>query len=246
MVPHRITMVGCLADRGIRVCAEQQCVGPADAGEPQRREGLADDVRVLPGVGRHGKPGIRRSLPDADDACRRVALEDRAVLGESHDARGILDRLPVRVLGATLDVIDGLPADGERHPELDDRLRGPRPREHARRRRLDVTPMTGSYCGRRARLRARDLRYPAAGQVQREGAPGFFLNAGPGRGGDWRELAVQVVHSWALLCRLPMRSEPSRVRADAPGGSGMSPRNSADGTKNRLPVTAVGKTRIPG
>ena len=51
-----------------------------------------------------------------------VALEDRAVLGEGDLSRGVLRRLPVRVIGAALDVVDRLAIELERDAQLDQRL----------------------------------------------------------------------------------------------------------------------------
>src|SRR5258708_3465361 len=90
----------------------------------------------------------------------------------------------------------------------------------------------------------------AAGPVPSEGAPCFCLQVGPALVGDRGELAMQVVHPGLL--RLPMCREGSGTTAVMgagcaaviPGGSGRSSSRSAEGTKNRLPVTAVEKSSI--
>ena len=43
-----------------------------------------------------------------------IALEDRAILGEGDLSRGILGRLPIRIVGAALDVVDRLAIEFER------------------------------------------------------------------------------------------------------------------------------------
>src|SRR6266545_1430242 len=87
-----------------------------------------------------------------------------------------------------------------------------------------------------------------------EGAPCLLLQVGPCDGGDRREFAVQVVHRAVLPFSSPIPRESSgrlwtsgAGSASAtvpPGGSGGSSRKSAVGTKNRVPVTAVEKSRI--
>jgi len=47
-----------------------------------------------------------------------VTLEDRAVFGEGDLARRVLRRLPVRVIGAALDVVDRLAIEFERDAQL--------------------------------------------------------------------------------------------------------------------------------
>ena len=90
----------------------------------------------------------------------------------------------------------------------------------------------------------------AAGHVLLERPARLLLDVRPGGIGDRSELAVQVVHDWLLLFRLPMPRDPESGSPagsggpEVPGGSGRSSRKSADGTKNRLPVTAVEKSRM--
>src|SRR6202043_3784651 len=61
-------------------------------------------------------------LADARDACGRIALEDGAILGKGDLSRGVLRRLPVRVVRATGDVLNRLTIQLERNTQLDQRL----------------------------------------------------------------------------------------------------------------------------
>src|SRR5271166_341822 len=95
------------------------------------------------------------------------------------------------------------------------------------------------------------------------------VDVGPRRVGYRRQLAIQVVHGRVLLFRLPIPREPlagddgpgplgpagppelagpgvlgAPGAADASGRLGRLSRKSADGAKNRVPVTAVEKSRI--
>ena len=100
----------------------------------------------------------------------------------------------------------------------------------------------------------------AAGDVPGERAAGLGLDVGPGRVRDRREFAVQVVHGdgtpfqAADVQRTVVHGRRDSAATVVDGGcvgragsrrtSGGSSRKSAVGTKNRLPVTAVEKSRI--
>src|SRR5215471_16109275 len=100
--------------------------------------------------------------------------------------------------------------------------------------------------------------HAAAGEIALEGARSLLLDLCPRRIGDWRKLAVQVVHYRGLPLSEPMPREPSDTGgmdcggstggATAVGCAGGTPcvtssRNVAVGMKNRLPVTARLKSR---
>src|SRR5215469_2042694 len=143
---------------------------------------------------------------------------------------------------------------GERHPELDDRPPRPQPRDDAVLRRVDRRHVPGAHPGQSHPVWPGDVHDPPAGHMAREGPLGLFLDAGPGGGGDWGELAVQVVHGCPLREPIPRVPGAVSLIASVTGGAvpgpGRSSRKSAAGAKNSPPVMAVEKSRrrsvVPG
>ena len=130
---------------------------------------------------------------------RRIAVEDRAVLGEGDLLRRILHRLPVGVLGAALDVVDRLAIEIERHPQLDQRLDDALPREDAVAGRRDRAQMAGADGGQAGAARPVHVDDAPSGKVALEGARRLLLDLGPRGVGDRGELAMQVIHAGCLL-----------------------------------------------
>ena len=128
-----------------------------------------------------------------------VALEDGAVLGEGDLARGVLHRLPVRILGAALDVVDRLAIELERHAQLDQRFHLALPRDDAVPRRLDVPQVAGADGGQPGPARCLHVHHAPPGQVALERARRLFLDLRPGRIGNGGKLAMQVIHVGCLL-----------------------------------------------
>ena len=126
VLADRVAVIGGLAHHRVGVGRQQQRERAAHPGQPQRAHRLADDVRVVADLGGQRERRVGRALPDPGDAGGRVALEDGPVLGEGDLLGRVLDRLPVGVLRAALDVVHAVPADRERDPELDQRLRDAR------------------------------------------------------------------------------------------------------------------------
>src|SRR5262249_21934128 len=81
---------------------------------------------------------------DALDARRGVAVDDRAVLGEGERTGGVLDRLPVRILGAALDIADLLLVECDRHAQLAQRKARALAGQHAAPGRVDVLYVAGA------------------------------------------------------------------------------------------------------
>ena len=144
VLDHRVAVVGGLAGRGVGVGAEHHRVRPVHAGRAQLAQGLGDGLRVAGRLGRQRDRRVAGSRPDAVDVRRRVAVEDRAVLGEGQQPRGVLDRLPVGVLRAAGHVVDLLAVQRERHPQLDHRQDVPLPGLHAVAGRLDLADVAGA------------------------------------------------------------------------------------------------------
>ena len=69
-------------------------------------------------VGRKGLLRIARPLTNSHDAGRRIALKNRAVLSKGDLACRVFRRLPIRVVGAALDVVDRLAVEFKRKTQL--------------------------------------------------------------------------------------------------------------------------------
>ena len=82
-------------------------------------------------VGRESHHGIAGSLADAPDACGSVSVEDGPIFSKRQQSRGIFCGLPVRVVRATLHVIDLLPIEIERHAQFDEGIHVTPSRENA-------------------------------------------------------------------------------------------------------------------
>ena len=104
------------------------------------------------------------------DAARLVALEHGAVLGEGDALGGILHRLPVRVVGATLHVVDLLAIQFERDAQFDDRFDDALTGQDALGGRLDLGQMAGADRGQGWALRAFDVNHAPGSKIALEGA----------------------------------------------------------------------------
>lgn len=83
---------------------------------------MADGVGEVARLRGKTEHGIGGTGAETVDTGRRVSVEDGLVLGERHGAGGVLDRLPVGVLGAPVHVVDGVTAHPERHGQFDQGL----------------------------------------------------------------------------------------------------------------------------
>src|SRR5208283_915133 len=90
---------------------------------------------------------IAGSPTNAHDTGRGVAIEYSSILGEGDLARGVLCRLPVGVIGATIDVVDCLAVQLERSPQLDQCLYLSLPGDDAVSRRRDLLQVAGADGG---------------------------------------------------------------------------------------------------
>ena len=128
-----------------------------------------------------------------------IALEYGAVLGKGDLARGVLRRLPVRVIRATLDVVDRLAIQLERNTQLDQRLHLALPGDDAFRRsgdRPQVAGADGREAGARRPLHVDDA---PSGKVALERARCFLFDLSPCRIGNGGKLAMQIIHVGCLL-----------------------------------------------
>src|SRR6202012_2006173 len=191
---------------------------------------------------------------DAVDRRGGVTLEDGTVFDERQLLGGLLDRVPVGVLRAALDVVDFVPRQGERNPKPDKGFALSQVRFNAVGGGLDVEQATGAD-GRGDRAPGlADSDRPPSCDMAFERPCRLQLDFFPGGLGDRCQVAVELVHQ-RVPFRLPIEREPftaARAVADcgavvaaagAAGRGGGSSRKSTLGGKNNTPVTAVGKRR---
>ena len=216
---HRIAVVARLGDRGIGLGAQHHRIGAVDADQAQFAQRVGDRVRIVGHIGRQGHRRVAGALANALDAGRRIAFENRAVLGKGDLFRGVLGRLPVGIIGAAFDIVDHLAVELERHAQFDQRLdlalarrgcRPPAPRCSADAR---CRPPTGR-CPPAPAHRPRAARPGSASRCAPplpRSAPRPHRKSAPVRdaGYSFRGLSL----------REPMPSEPSRIDRVGCGGS---------------------------
>src|SRR5215467_10305247 len=221
---------------------------------------MGDGVGVVAHIGGERLDRVAGSLTNALNATGGIALENRPVFCKGDRFGRVLCRLPVRVVGAALDVVDHLAVEFERNAQLDQSLDLALPGNDAVARRRDIQQMPGADRGQSRAARAMQVDNAASGKITLQGARSLLLDLRPRRIGDWGKLAVEVVHDRGVPLSEPMPSEPSGTgvvgcagsaagvgaAVSAAGGASevTSSRNVADGAKKRLPVTARLKSRM--
>src|ERR1700730_1999399 len=118
MLQHRVPVIAGLSERGVGVSAEQHRVRAVDTNQTQLAQTSGNGFRILAHVGGECHDRGASPLTDASNTGSCVALEYGAVLGEGDLSRGVFRRLPVRVVGATIDVVDPLAIQLERNTQL--------------------------------------------------------------------------------------------------------------------------------
>jgi len=79
---------------------------------------------------------------------------------------GIFCRLPIRIIRATFDIIDGLAIEFKRTTKLNQRSYVAEPGENAVAGRVNRTYMPRAKCGERSTCWSLDIDHPTAGAVQ--------------------------------------------------------------------------------
>src|SRR5271155_1754676 len=181
---HRVSVISGFGDSGILVGAQQHRVGAVDADEAQPAQRVGDGVGVVEHIAREGLDRVAGSLTYPLDTPRGVALEDRAVFGKSDGFGGVLCRLPVRVVGAALDIVGHLAVQLERHAQLDQRLDLALASEDAVPRRCDVLQMPCAHGRKGGAARAVQIDDAASGEVALQGARRLLLDLRPRRIGN--------------------------------------------------------------
>ena len=187
-----------LGEGRIGIGAEQHRIGSVDTDETELGQCLGDGVRILAHVGWQCHARIAGSLADANDACRRVALENSSVLGMGNLLRGVLCGLPVGIVCPAFHVVDLLAIQFERDAKLHQRLDIPLPREESvdgRRNRLEV-PTDG---GKADAARAAHVNDAPSGEMALERARRLLLDVRPRRIGNRGKLAMKIIHADFLL-----------------------------------------------
>src|SRR5271157_1884034 len=190
MLQHRVPVVADLGECGVGVGAEQHRVGAVDTDETQPAQALGNGFRVLAHVGGERHDRIAGPLTDASNAGGSVALEYGVILGKGDQSRSVLRRLPVRVVRATINVVDRLAIQLERNTQLDQRLHLALPCDDAvprSRDRLQVASADGGEAGAAWPMYVDDA---SSGQVALEGARCFLFDLSPRRIGNGGKLAM--------------------------------------------------------
>src|ERR1700722_11659278 len=199
VLEHRVSVIAGFGERGVGVGAEQHGVGAVDTDEAQPAQALGNCIRVFPHVAGQRHDGIACSFSNASDAGGGIALEYGGVLGKGDLPRGVLRRLPVRVVGAALDVIDGMAIQVERNTQLDQRLYFTLPRDDAFRRRGDGPQVAGADSREQGASRPVQVDDAPSGEIALERARGFLFDLSPCRIRNGSKLAMEIIHVAALL-----------------------------------------------
>src|ERR1700719_3560531 len=165
----------------------------AAAGEPQLSERLRDGVRVGADVGRKRHHRIAGALADAADAGGGIAFEDSAVFGEGQKLCRIFGGLPIRIVGATLHVVDLLAIELERNAELDERFDLALSGKDSVSRRRDIAQMPGADGGGGDAAWTLHVDDAPACEVAFDGARRFLLDLRPGSVGYRGKVAAKVI-----------------------------------------------------
>src|SRR5207244_1676487 len=107
-------------------------------------------------------------------------------------------RLPVRIVGAALDVVDRLAVELEGHAQLDQRLDLALPGDDALRWGRDVVQVAGADGGESLAARPLHIDHAPPGEIALERARSLLLDLRPCRAGNRGELAMQVIHAGLL------------------------------------------------
>ena len=133
-------------------------------------QGLGNGFRVITHVSGEGHDGVAGPLADALNTGGGIALEYGAILGKSDLSRGVLCRLPIRIVGAAVDIVDLLAIELEGNPQLDQRLYLALPGDDAVTRGGNRKQVAGADGGEHGSSRPLYVDYAPSGEVALEGA----------------------------------------------------------------------------
>src|SRR5579862_9196745 len=118
VLEDRVSVVASLGKLCISIRTEQHRVWAVDADETQPAQALGDGLRIFAHVSGQSHDWIAGSLTDATNAGGGKAIEDSAIFSEGDPSRCSLCRLPVRVVGTTVHIVDRLAIKLERNAQL--------------------------------------------------------------------------------------------------------------------------------
>src|SRR6185437_8105541 len=194
-----ISVIRRAADRGVGLAAQQERVGTVDARQPQLAHRLRDRSGIAVHVGWKRQHRVAAAQAHTLDPGGRVPLENRTIFREGDLARCLLEWVPVRIIGATLDVVDRLAREFERNAQLDERPDVALRSLDAIAGSLDPPLMTRAHRGEIRALRAIHVHDLSRREVALESAGCFLFDLGPCRARDWGELPMKVIHVQPLL-----------------------------------------------
>src|SRR5258708_37725302 len=162
---YRISVIAGLAYCCIGFRSQDYRIGTVDPDQAQLAKGLGDRVGILNHVSGQGRDGVAGPLANALDSAGGVAFEDRAVFGKGYPLCRILKRLPVRVVCASLHVVDRAAVEFERHAQLHHALNLALASDDSFSRRLDIVQMASADGGQHDAARLLDVHYTAPREV---------------------------------------------------------------------------------
>src|SRR6516162_2764034 len=220
VLKHRVPVISRLGEGGVGIGAQQYRVGSIDAGKTQLVDRVGYRVGVLAHVGGQRLDRVAGSLADALDAACGIAIEDRTILGKGDRFCRVLCWLPVRVIGAPFDVVDHLAVEVKWYAEFDQGPYHPLPGNDVSPKRCYLLQMASADGRQRDAARAVQIDHAAAGEIALESTRHLLFDLRPRRIGDWRQLAVQIIHDRSFPLSEPMPREPSGTGGVACGGEG--------------------------
>ena len=122
--------------------------------------------------------------------------------------------MPVGVLGSPVDGVDGLAADPEGNPQLDDLADLTLVGLDAFEGGVHAYLVTGAYCREFLSVGSNDVDDASSSDPADEGAPRLLVDLTPGSFGDGGQLSMQIVHTRPF--RFPIPRDPSDGAAVEP------------------------------
>src|SRR5258708_3639151 len=166
---------------------------------PSWLKALCDGVRVLTHVSWERHDGIAAPLTNASNASGGIAFKYRSVLGKRDLSSGVLGRLPVGVVRATINMVDTFAIQFEGNTQFDQRLHLSLARDDAFRGGRDCPQVTGTDRRKRSASRPLQVDNTPSCKIALERARCFLFDLSPCRIGNGSELTMEIVHVLCLL-----------------------------------------------
>src|SRR6202051_1745421 len=199
VLQHRVSVVAGLSATGGAVGAEKDRGGAVDPDETQLAQALGTRIRVLKNIGGERHDRVAGSLADTLNASGGIALEYGGVLDKGDLSRSLLRGLPVRVIRASINVINSVAIQFERNAQFDERLYLALPRDDAFRRGRDCPQVAGADGREVCASRPLYIDHAPSCEVTLEGARCFLFDLSPCQIGNGSKLAMEIIHVVCLL-----------------------------------------------